>query len=421
MLNPKPKAYKVRLYPNQSQETLLLKNAGCRRFVYNWGLNRRIKAYNKDKKLTHNKLTTWLPLLKEKHLWLKEADSTNLQQALRDLDKAYQNFFRRVKNGEKPGFPKFKSKHGKAKFRLQAASTLRLDYKSRKVKLGKLGLFKYRGKTPSKLQRVVNISVSQDSNSKWYCSMLVEENQTPLPKTGKLNGYDLGLTTLLTGSASLIVKSPKSTKTYEKKLKRAQQKLSKKKKGSSNYNKQKKKVGKLHFKIKSVRKDFNHKLSKQLVESNDVIVMENLCVKGLAKTKLAKSIHDASWSQFLTFLSYKCDWYGKDLLFVDRFFPSSKLCHVCGTKTNLTLSDRIWTCTKCKVKHDRDVNAARNLTLWGRYYVNGFDLTPDEYQTKRQQKFSRVGTTRFQAYGDSVSPLTSVKGKNLRSRKPLRR
>lgn len=382
------KTYKFRVKTTDLSENKLARNAGCKRFVYNLCLDKRIKTYKKNKKsVSKNDLMKLLPGLKEKHPWLKEADSTSLQQAITDLDKAYQNFFRRVQQGETPGFPKFKKKNSHQSVRV--TMSLKLERKLGKVKIGKLGWFGVFGditRIPESA-KIVNMTVSKDTDSHWYVAILCEQKKPKaLPKTGKSIGGDLGLNSLLTLSNGKTIDAQQFLRKSEKKLAKEQRKLSKMEVGSNNWKKQKAKVAKIHCHIKNRRKDFNHKLSKRLVTEYDIIALENLCIFGLVKTKLAKSILDAAWSQLISFTQYKADWYGKTVVKVDRFFPSTKTCNVCGLrKKKMKLHVREWECSRCETVHNRDLNAAKNIRYWAKHLVKtGHCMTKQEYSASRR-------------------------------------
>lgn len=385
------KAYKFRLKTAKLSENKLTKTAGCNRFVYNWGLAKRIKYYEKTQKsISKNDLMGMLPRLKEEYPWLKEADSTSLQQTIHNLDNAYKNFFRRVKQGENPGFPKFKKKNGKQSFRV--TMSLKIERKLNKVKIGKLGWFSVYDDITRipKSAKIKNMTVSKDSDGHWYVSILCEQKKPkPLPKTNKSIGGDLGLTSLITLSNKETIDAQQFLRKSEKKLAKEQRKLSKMKIGSNNWKKQKAKVAKVHCHIKNQRKDFNHKLSNRLVTEYDIIALENLCIAGLVKTKLSKSIHDAAWSQLISFIQYKCDWYGKTLVKVDRFFPSTKTCNVCGLrKKKIKLHVREWECSRCETVHNRDHNAAKNIRYWAKHFVKtGHCMTKQEYSASRRNSW----------------------------------
>jgi len=355
------KTYRFRIYPNKEQEVLLNKHFGCSRFVYNYFLNKRKEQYQKDKKSDnyYAQAKTLTDLKKQEDtIWLKEVNSQTLQFALRSLDTAYVNFFRG--NAQ---FPKFKSRKHKNTFTVPQFG---------KLEDGKIILPKFKDGVKVKLHREVRgkigkMSITKTPTGKYYVSIFTEQQIEDLPKTNKQVGIDLGLKDFVITSNDKKFKNNRYTKKYAKQLRKAQQHLSRKQKGSNGFEKQKLKVAKIHEKITNCRLDTLHKVSYQLVNENDLIVCEDLNVKGMIKNhKLSKHIADASWGNFVTLLQYKCNWYGKELVKVNRFYPSSKTCGDCGwINQELKLSDREWTCNSCGVVHDRDVNASRNILKEG--------------------------------------------------------
>lgn len=355
------KTYRFRIYPTAEQEILLAKHFGCTRYVYNHFLNERKEQYQADKKSdNYYKQAAALTKLKkeEDKNWLKEVNSQTLQFALRSLDTAYLNFFRG--NAQ---FPKFKSRKHKNTFTVPQFGTLTDN---------KIYIPKFKEGIKVKLHREVEgkigkMNITKTPTGKYYVSIFTEQQIEELPKTNKQVGIDLGLKDFVITSDDKKFKNNRYTKKYARELKKAQQHLSRKQKGSNGFEKQKLKVAKIHEKIASCRLDTLHKVSHQLVNENDLIVCEDLNVKGMIKNhKLSKHIADASWGNFVTLLQYKCDWYGKELVKVNRFYPSSKTCGDCGwINQELKLSDRKWTCKSCGVVHDRDVNASRNILKEG--------------------------------------------------------
>ena len=357
----KNKTYKFRIYPTAEQEILLAKHFGCTRFVYNHFLNERKEQYQKDKKsdnyYAQAKSLTGIKKKAETE-WLKEVNSQTLQFALRSLDTAFLNFFRG--NAQ---FPKFKSRKHKNSFTVPQNGC---------VSNGLLFIPKFKDGIKIKLHRDIvgkigKISISKTPTGKYYVSIFTEQVIENLPKTNKQVGVDLGLKDFVITSDGEKFKNNRYTKKYAKKLKKAQQHLSRKQKGSNGFEKQKLKVAKIHEKIGSCRLDTLHKVSHKLVNEFDVIVCEDLNVKGMIKNhKLSKHIADASWGSFVTLLQYKCDWYGKELVKVNRFYPSSKCCSECGwINQDLNLSMREWACNSCGVVHDRDINASKNILKEG--------------------------------------------------------
>lgn len=354
------KAYKYRIYPNKKQKELLSKTFGCCRFVYNHYLNRRVVLYKeKNKSLTYNQNSKDLTSLKKELTWLKEVDSTALQSSLKDLDVAYQKFFK-----EHSGFPKFKSKRT---YRYSYKSKVvgkNIQYNVKYIKLPKLGWVKTRSKLEPQ-GRILNATVSQEPSGRFYVSLCCTDVETePLEDTNKVTGIDLGLKDFAILSDGSKISNPKYLQKSLKKLAKLQKELSRKTKGGSNYNKARIKVSRMHGHVSNQRKDFLQKLTTELIRQYDVICIEDLDVKEMLQNKkLSRNISDVSWSEFVRMLSYKADWYDRKIVKVDRYFPSSQLCSYCGHRVNeaKTLSIREWTCPVCGSHHDRDINAAINI------------------------------------------------------------
>ena len=362
------RAYKCRLYPNKEQVELIERTFGACRWVWNEALAAKKYAWETSKRnLSMNEISATLPKLKKAYDWLNEPPAQALTQTLRDLDKAYQNFFRRVKNGEKPGYPKFKKKsNGTQSYRTQATNKCIVD--DRHVRLLKLGVVKCRITQPIE-GRVLSTTVKRVPSGK-YCVIIcctdVPEPEMPI-EDDQVLGIDAGVKNLMTRSDGVKVPNHRYAYKAERKLRREQRKLSRRKKGSANWKKQKRKVAKLNEKVANQRSDAIHKATTDAVRHSRAIVVEDLNVKGMVKNHhLAKAVSDASMSEIIRQLEYKCSWYGRDFTKVDRWFPSSKTCGCCGEVfDDLTLDMREWTCPSCGAHHDRDLNAAKNIAKEG--------------------------------------------------------
>jgi putative transposase len=363
------KAYKYRIYPSSEQETLIQKTFGCCRYVYNRYLGLRIEAYEADKTtMSYNECSASLTELKKEIEWLREVDSIALQSTLKDLEQAYQNLFRRLKTGEPPGFPKFKSKHGSRHSYKSKNVSKNIEVHEKAIKLPKLGIVECR--VSKELQgRIISATVSQKPSGKYYVSVCCTDvAMEPLAKTEAVVGVDLGISDFAATSDEAKHENHKYLTKSEKKLNREQRRLSRKPKGSQNRNKSRVKLALVHEKVANQRADFLHKLSTGLVRQYDVICAESLKIKNMVKNrKLAKAISDASWGEFVRLLEYKCRWHGKYLVRVPQYYASSQICHVCGHR-NAEVKDlqvREWICPECGANHDRDVNAAKNILSKG--------------------------------------------------------
>ena len=357
--NEMHKAFKFRLLPTKEQEILLAKHFGCSRFIYNHFLSEKQKHYLENKStLNFNQCAADLVKKKkdEEFQWLKEVNSQVLISTLMNLETAYGNFFRK-----KAKFPKFKSKKNKNSFQIPQHISLKTSNTIQVPKF-KEGLKFVRHRELK--GQIKSATISKNPSGKYYISILcVVEKPTKYKKTGKNIGIDLGLKDFIITSEGQRYCNPKFIRKYERKLAKKQRILSRKEKGSKGRNKARLSVAKVHEKITNSRNDMQHKVSSKLVKDYDLIAIEDLNVKGMVKNHcLAKAISDVAWSGFVSKLKYKAQWYGREVVVIDRFYPSSKTCSCCDhIKETLSLDERTWTCSKCNTIHDRDVNASKNI------------------------------------------------------------
>ena len=382
------KALKIRIYPNVQQTTMLNKTFGCTRFIYNTMLSERKEVYDK---LKHNSRELYEykykteKQLKDEFEFLKEVDSVALQQARMNLGVAYENFWRRCKDPRIPssekGFPKFKRKNAKNSYRTVCShDNLKIDFKRKKVKAPKIGWISYHDDRRIEDIKIHSMTFSRTPSLKYYVSILYEDNtenkqQVDLNRTDlKVKGLDMSLTNFFVDDEGNSPQYDMNYRTYEKKISELQQKLSTTK-SKSLKNKLRLRLARLHEHISNKRKDFNEKLSTKLVKENDVIVIETLSLKDIAKFRKweerknsndksnhGKSVHDLGWYTFVQRLKTKAQEQGKIVIEADKWFASSKTCNVCGyINRDLTISDRIWICPRCGKEHNRDQNAAINL------------------------------------------------------------
>lgn len=394
------KTYRFRIYPNASQKELLAKHFGCTRFVYNYFLNQRQEQYKEegesDNYYAQAKALTELKK-KEETAWLKEVNSQTLQFALRNLETAYTNFFQK-----RAKFPNYHSKKGKNTFTVPQFAT---------IENSKLWLPKFKSGITIRLHREIKgkmgkVSLTKTPTGKYFVSVFTtEEYNTPIEHTGKSVGVDLGLKDLLITSDGEVFKNNRYTKRYERKLAKAQKHLSRKKKGSSEYENQRLKVARLHEKISNSRADYLHKCSISLVRRYDTICIEDLNVKGMERNHhLAKSVTDASWGSFVSMLTYKAEWNGKKVVKIDRFFPSSQTCNVCGyvNKQTKDLSVREWECPVCHTHHNRDVNAAINILRFGLNNTSAGTVDYTDGEDRRPNLLKGHSSVKSEAHESSV-------------------
>ena len=348
--------YTFRAYPTTSQQAELARVFGHTRFVYNWSLRYRTDAWARAEKVNYSQSSTALTALKKtpEHSWLNEVSCVPLQQGLRNLQTAFSNFF-----AGRAKYPRFKSKRDK-----QSAeyTTSAFKYVDSALSLAKIGKLKIKWSRPF-FSQPSTVTITKTPAGRYYVSLVLDEIPQSYPKTGQTIGIDLGINRLATLSNGERIANLKFTRRYEKRLAKAQKLLSRKIKGSGRWNRQRIKVARVHEKLTSARVDHLNKVTTDLVKRFDVIVVEDLNVGGMVRNhKLAKHISDASFGRFVSMLEYKCAWRGKQLVRIDRWFPSSKRCSCCGyVAQKMALDVRNWQCPECKSEHDRDENAAVNI------------------------------------------------------------
>ena len=414
------KVIQVRLYPNKSQQEYLSKCFGCSRYLYNYFLAKTQEQYKTDKTfLWYNDFQNEIPKLKkqEETKWLKEVDSTCLLLAAWNLNRALSNFIKSKsgkRKGSKVGFPKFKKKSNKQSTKFTSVyNACKVDYKFRRIKIPKLkSWIKFANKIEENripVGTLQSISITKTPAGNYYASLLYKVEKEIINYVSNPEnciGIDFGLKNFITKSDGEKIDSPKAFNKSQKRLTRLARQHSRKKTNSKNREKARIKLAKQHEKVANQRKDFNHKLSRKLINQYDFIFIEDLNIKGMsrgrkrkkpnAKTRkrgLGKAINDLAWGQFVSFLMYKALNEGKFVIKIGRYFPSSQLCSHCGYKNEiLTLKDREWTCPQCGQVHDRDINAAVNILNEGRRLLFGDKTT-----------FSTVGTTGIHACGDRTS------------------
>lgn len=348
-------AYKYRMYPNKEQKEYFAKCFGCVRFIYNRMLSDKIEYYNKTKQKLNNTPAQY----KKEFPWLKEVDSLALANAQMNLQTAYNNFFKRPE----VGFPKFKSKklHKDSYTTNNQNGTVVISDKY--IKLPKIGSVKIK-KHRTFDGLIKSVTISKNPSGKYYVSVLVEQiEKEKLSESESAIGIDLGLKEFCITSDGEMIENPRYLQKSENRLRKLQKDLSRCNKGSKNREKCRIKVARQYEKITNQRKDFLHKLSKRLIDENQIICLEDLSVKNMMSDhQLAKSIADVSWSEFVRQLKYKADWYGREIIQIDKWYPSSQICSNCGYKSGRKeLHVRKWTCPECGAHHERDINAAINI------------------------------------------------------------
>jgi len=372
------RAYKYRIYPNKTQEVSLNKTFGCVRFFWNYQVA-TFRTYDKDTNPNVNFKTS--SELRKEFEWMKEVSAAAIQQKEIDFKQFLKQFFSK-KRKNKIGFPVFKKKKGRNSFRLPNQKFKVIGNKIQLEKIGKIRMIIDRQLPDGKL---MSVTISKNPSGQYFASILIETEVTPKTKTNKEVGIDLGIKTFATQSDEIEIDNPKFLRKSQAKLQRLQRHLSRKQKGSHRYERCRLKIARLHTKIVNQRDWFLHNYTTFLVNNYDRIFIEDLNVNGMLKNHcLASAISDVSWSKFVSILEYKCNWYEKKLIKIDRFFASSKTCK-CGAKNDdLKLSDREWTCKSCGAVNQRDLLAAQNILEYGRR--SSGDLTDAEAEVTKPLK-----------------------------------
>lgn len=356
------RAYKYRFSPTDGQRIILAQTFGCCRFVYNWGLQTRKTAYfQQGQSLYYNDLAAQLPDLKHQYPWLSDVSSVPLQQSLRHLDRAFVNFFE-----GRAAYPTFKKKqHDQSA--TYASNAFKWDGKVLTLAKMHEPLDIHWHRPLPRDAKPSSVTISKDCANRYFVSILLEDKIEPKPIVTTMVGLDLGIKSLVALSTGESVGNPRYFAKDAQKLAKAQRRHARKKKGSKNQNKARLKVAKIHARISDRRRDYQHKLSTRIVHENQVICVESLAVKHMVKNpKLAKAISDVGWGELVRQLEYKSQWYGRTLIKIDQWYPSSKTCHACKHVLNsLSLDIREWVCPTCGVVHGRDTNAALNILAEG--------------------------------------------------------
>lgn len=406
-------AYKFRIYPNAGQDEILNKTFGCCRFLWNHMLNERNDTYQRlkdDKESLHSHEYKTEKQYKQDFPFLKEVDAKALQNVNRNLFQAFQNFFDGMK-GKRPrvGYPSFKSKHGKQSYTTNNINdNIKIDFEKKRIKFPKIDTwFKYRDDRTFS-EKIRKVTISKTKSGKYFASISFErENNIEAMQEiddGKITALDMSFASFVV-SENGRMDNPRFYRKNEQKLKRLHRQVSRKRKGSSNRNKARATLARFYDRIGDARSDWQHKVSRELVNANDAIILEDLNIEGMKRfnSGFAKTVTlDFSWSEFVRMIAYKAERDGKYLVLVDRFYPSSKTCSSCGfIKDDLTLTDRAWICSSCHAIHDRDVNAAKNLKWEGkRILLEGMNIKITTNTT--------AGTAGSHASGDRARPVNPM-------------
>ncbi len=383
------KAVKVQIYPRESDKELLAKHFGVRRFIFNKFLEIRQKEYLENKvSIGYNACSALVTEMKKQpeYEWLNEVNSQSIQAALKDLDGAYDRFFRKISK-----FPKFKSKHD-SRQSFKVPQFAKIDWETKTLKIPKFKTpFKFKGKYSGELIKINSVTISKNASGKYFASIQGEFEIPEKESTGEIIGVDLGIKSLLIDSNGAEIKNERFLKKALKKIRYEQRQLSKKKKGSNSRNKQRKVLAKQYQKVTDQRNNYLHQVSTKLINDNQVIVLEDLAVKNMVKNhKLAQAISDVSWGSLVSMLKYKAMWYNRQVIQIDRFYPSSKTCSHCHhLMSSMDLSIREWVCPSCGTHHNRDVNAAKNILRQGLNIMSGLGTKSDVKQKRMEASGSK--------------------------------
>jgi putative transposase len=383
------KAIKVQIYPRESDKELLAKHFGVRRFIFNKFLEIRQREYLENKvSIGYNACSALLTDMKKQpeYEWLNEVNSQSIQAAIKDLDGAYDRFFRKISK-----FPKFKSKYN-SRQSFKVPQFAKIDWEAKTLKIPKFKTpFKFKGKYSGELVKVNSVTISKNASGKYFASIQGEFEIAEKESTGEIIGVDLGIKTLLVDSNGTEIKNERFLKKHMKKLKYLQRQHSKKKKGSKSREKARIKLAKEYQKVTDQRNNYLHQVSSQLINDNQVMCLEDLAVKNMVKNhKLAQAISDVSWGSLVSMLKYKAEWYNRQVIQIDRFYPSSKTCSHCHhLMPSMDLSIREWDCPSCGTHHDRDVNAAKNILRQGLIIMSGLGTKSDSKQKRMEASGSK--------------------------------
>jgi len=386
------KAVKVQIYPGESSKELLAKHFGARRFIYNKFLEIRKKEYEENKKsLNYYACSALLTKMKKDPslAWLKEVNTQSLHAAIKDLDRAFDLFFRK-----KAKFPKFKTKHDAVQS-FKVPQHFKIDWNKKTLKIPKFKKpFKFRGSYSGTLVKVNSVTISRNASGKYFASIQGEFEIERKPSTGQVIGIDLGIKSLLVDSNGTKIKNERFLRRHLKKLRYLQRQLSKKEKGSRSRNKAKIRLAVQYQKVFNQRNNYLHQVSSKLIDENQVIVLEDLVVKNMVKNReLAQAISDVSWGSLVSMLKYKAAWHNRQVIVIDRWYPSSKTCSSCyHLMSSLDLHLREWTCPACGTHHDRDVNAAKNILRYGLNILSSGQGTGSDVKQKPEEAPGLLGS-----------------------------